>query len=115
MADDDWRESKLTWENSANLKASTGRVEKIADNFVTGTNGSADFVGHLTANQKSASVMLDVTDYLRKHKDKKVTFLLTREVRIDGENVDGEIAFASKEDAEHAPKLLLELSKRKRR
>ena len=56
--------------------------------------------------------MLDVTDFIRNHDDKKASFLLVREVQVGGEKVDGEIRFASKEDSEHAPKLLLELRKR---
>jgi len=56
--------------------------------------------------------LLDVTDFIRNHDDKKASFLLVREVQVGGEKVDGEIRFASKEDSEHAPKLLLELRKR---
>jgi len=113
VADDDWKESKLAWGNSANLKSSSAVVQKISDNFVSGINETAHFVGHLTANGDSKSLALDVTDFVRDHDDKQVTFLLVREVRIDGENVDSEVRFASKEDSKRAPKLLLELSKRR--
>lgn len=113
LDDDDWGESKITWENSANLKEAAGDARKISDNFVDGINETAHFVGHLTANKKSSSVFLDVTDFVRNHNDKKVTFLLAREVRIDGEKVDGEMAFASKEDSKRGPTLLLELNKRR--
>ena len=113
LTDDDWKQSKITWKSSANLKASSGTVKKISDNFVSGINETAEFVGHITANRASGVALLDVTDFVRNHADRKVTFLLAREIRIDGENVDGEMSFASKEDSERAPKLLLELGKRR--
>ena len=112
LTDDNWKQSKLTWKNSANLKSSTGAVQKISDNFISGINETAQFVGHITANRATGVALLDVTDFVRNHDNKKVTFLLAREVRIDGENVDGEMSFASKEDSERAPKLLLELGRR---
>ena len=113
LSDDKWKESNLTWKSSANLEASSGAVEKISDNFISGINETAHFVGHLTAGGKSGPVYLDVTDFVANDDNKEVTFLLVREARIDGEKVDSEVSFASKEDADRAPKLLIELNKRR--
>ena len=110
VADSAWSESDITWETAANLK-NTSASKKISDNFISGINETAEFVGHLSAHKNSDSAMLDVTDFVRNHEGRNVTFLLVREVRMEGENVDREIRFASKEDTKRAPKLWLELRK----
>jgi hypothetical protein len=57
---------------------------------------------------------IDVTSFLREHPDQELTFLIAREVRFDGENVDDDLTslqLASKErGTEPGPQLLLSLS-----
>ena len=112
LSNDNWKESDISWAGSGNLSESSGEIKKISDNFVSGFNESAEFVGHLTVNKKGGTVGLDVTDFLRQQEDQQVTFLIVREVRIDGERIDdsgSHLRFASKESGELGPKLLLDL------
>ena len=75
---------------------------------------TAHIVGHLTGIAASRMLSLDVTDFVRDHPDQEVTFLIAREVRYDGENVDDDLTslrLASKErGTDPGPQLLLTLS-----
>lgn len=110
---DSWDESTLTWNTATNLADTSGVANLIAHNFVEGINDTAEFVGHLTVDQSFQMVSLDVTDFLTAHPDDLVTFLIAREVRFDGENVDDSVShlrFASKDRAGNfGPQLLLDL------
>lgn len=110
---DDWDESTLTWNTATNLSDTSGVANLIAHNFVEGIGDTADFVGHLTVSQDFEQVSLDVTDFLLEHPDDSVTFLIAREVRYDGEDVDEEashLRFASKDrPGDFGPQLLIDL------
>ena len=110
---DGWDESTLTWNTATNLADTSGVANLIAHNFVEGINDTAEFVGHLTVDQDFQMVSVDVTDFLFAHPDDIVTFLIAREVRFDGENVDDSVShlrFASKDRAgDFGPRLLLDL------
>ena len=108
---DDWNETDLTWETAVNLDDTAGKVDEISHNFIDGINQTAHFVGHLSASERPGFVSVDVSEFVRNDDNQNVTFLLVREVRIDGENVDSEVRFASKENSAKGPKLLLELRK----
>ncbi|QDS97008.1 CBM96 family carbohydrate-binding protein [Adhaeretor mobilis] len=111
---DNWDESSITWAMTNNLFETTGTVTEIADNFITGVGDTAEFLGHLTLSQSFESVALDVTDFLQLNGDQQVNFLISREVRFDGEDVDrslGAIRFDSKDNSSGlGPQLLLSLS-----
>ena len=110
---DDWDEDTITWATTDNLLESTGTVTEIADNFLTGVGETAEFLGHLTVSQTFESISLDVTDFLEDHSGEQVQFLIAREVRVDGENVDrsvGAVRFDSKDNSSGlGPQLILEL------
>jgi hypothetical protein len=57
---------------------------------------------------------IDVTRFVRNHPNQEVTFLVAREVRVDGENVDDALAalrLASRENSTNpGPQLVLSLS-----
>lgn len=114
IVDDDWDESTIIWANAPNLAASVSNVSDIADNFIEEIGETATFVGHLTGRKPASDMMLDVTDFLREHPDQKVSFLVAREVRFEGENVDDDLTnlqLASKERLTNAgPQLLLFLA-----
>lgn len=101
IADDNWNESTITWNNAPNLKDSLGTaVDDISENFVDDIGNTAHILGHLTGIAASRTLLLDVTDFVREHPDQQITFLIAREVRFDGENVDDALAslrLASKE------------------
>ncbi len=110
---DDYDESTITFATTNNLGETLGGATEIADNFVTGLGETAEFVGHLTASQTLESITLDVTEFLLQNPGETVQFLIVREVRFDGENVDrsaGAIRFDSSENANGlGPQLFLEL------
>jgi len=58
--------------------------------------------------------MLDVTPFVQAHPDEQITFLIAREVRFDGENVDDSLTslkLSSKESGVDAgPQLILSLN-----
>ncbi|TWU27583.1 CBM96 family carbohydrate-binding protein [Bythopirellula polymerisocia] len=100
LLEDDWDEENINWHNAPNLGESTGVMDDISDNFVLDIGKSTSFVGHLTGRKENSEMLLNVTPFVRDHPDQQVTFLIVREVRFDGENVDDDLAalkLASKE------------------
>ena len=111
---DDFDEDVTTWATTNNLDNGTsGTATLIADNFVLGISDTAEFVGNLTVGQEFGAVSLDVTDFLLANPEQEVRFLIAREVRFDGENVDrsaGALRFDSQENSSGlGPQLILEL------
>ena len=135
----DFDEETVTWDSVSNLLSSDGDVNTIADNFVTGVSDTAEFLGHLTFGRDFETVSVDITDYLlanledlssELNQDGILRLLIAREVRFDGNDVDGDgifeeprdnidasiggIRFNSKDNTNDpdfaAPRLILELS-----
>lgn len=114
LANDNWSESTINWNNAPNLADSLGTaLDDISENFIENIGNSAHVVGHLTGIAASRQLSLDVTDFVRSHPDQQITFLIAREVRFDGENVDDTLTslrLASKERGTDAgPQLFLTL------
>jgi hypothetical protein len=118
IANDQWSEATINWNNAPNLGvfSGIGQVNDISQNFIEDVGGAATVLGHFTGTQTPRELMLDVTSFVKDHADREVTFLIAREVRYDGENVDGALTslkLASKESASDAgPQLLLSLGER---
>jgi hypothetical protein len=115
LTNDAWNESTINWNNAPNLADSNGTaLDDISENFIEGVGASAFFVGHFTGVASERDMAIDVTGFLREHPDQEVTFLVAREVRFDGENVDDDLTslqLASKErGTSPGPQLLLSLS-----
>jgi hypothetical protein len=118
LTSDSWNESTVTWNNAPNLGTGTGNdgsgaVTEIRDNFVEGLNSSADVIGQFTADGAEGAVMIDVAEFLRTQGDRIATFLLTRDVRFDGD-VDTSTEFFRFRTKEHGnvafrPELLLQI------
>lgn len=110
---DDWDADSVRWNNVDNLAESTGDATRIRDNFVAGVGQTAEFLGHLTFSDDTEDITLDVTDYVKQAAGQNIQFLVVREVRFDGENVDrafGATRFDSTENSSGmGPQLLLEL------
>ncbi len=109
-----WNEPTITWNNAPDLKDSlSAAVSSISDNFIDDIGNTAHFVGNLTGIASSRTLSIDVTDYVHDHPGQEITFLIAREVRFDGENVDDAITslqMASKErGTSPGPQLLLTL------
>jgi hypothetical protein len=111
---DDWDEASITWNNAPNLKDSLGTVNDISHNVVEGIGTTAEIVGHFTGVQTARELMFDVTPFVQSHPDQQITFLIAREVRFDGENVDDALTslrLDSKESgADPGPQLILSLN-----
>jgi hypothetical protein len=111
---DNWNEESITWNNAPNLAESLITVNDISHNFVEGVGTTAEIVGHFTGTQTQRELMLDVTPFVAAHPDQQISFLIAREVRFDGENVDDALTslrIDSKESATDAgPQLLLSLN-----
>ena len=110
---DDWDADSINWDDANNLADSNGGATLIRDNFVSGVGETAEFLGHLTFNGDTEDVTLEVTDYVRQAAGQNIQFLVVREVRFDGENVDrsaGATRFDSTENSSGmGPQLMLEL------
>jgi len=84
-------------------------VQQIADNYVLGAGQTAQIVGHLSADAAATRLMVDVTPFVRSSVDRRISFLIVREVRFDGDVDDvNYLRVASKEDGTAAgPALIL--------
>lgn len=114
LTNDNWNESSITWSTAPNLAATTSTaLSDISQNFITGEGTTAHIVGEVTGIAGARQLSIDVTDFVRNHPDQQITFLIAREVRFDGENVDDALTsldLASKErGAEPGPQLFLTL------
>ncbi len=115
LTSDAWNESTINWNNAPNLAdTTTTALDDISENFIEGIGFSAFFMGHFTGTSTERNLAIDVTKFLQDHPDQEVTFLVAREVRFDGENVDDDLTslqLASKErGTSSGPQLLLSLS-----
>lgn len=115
-AGDAWNEETINWNNAPNLgnTPGIGTVNDISQNFIEGIGSTAEIVGHFTGTLSERELMLDVTPFVQEHPDQQITFLIAREVRFDGENVDDaftSLMLASKERVDDAgPQLILSLN-----
>ena len=115
LTNNNWNESTITWNNAPNLKDSLGTaVDSISENFIDDVGITAQIVGELTGIATSRQLSFDVSAFVREHPDQEVTFLIAREVRFNGENVDDALTslrLASKErGTEPGPQLFLTLA-----
>jgi hypothetical protein len=116
ITNDNWKESTITWNTAPNLSTSTSTntaINDISENFITGIGSTAHIVGELTGVAAGRLMSIDVSDFVRGHPDQQLSFLVTREVRWDGENVDDALTslqMASKErGTDPGPQLFLTL------
>lgn len=114
ILDDDWDDATITWNTAPNLNDGLGSMDDISHNFIEDIGGSASIVGHLTGTAGEEEILLDVTNFVLDHPDEGITFLIAREVRFDGENVDDALTslkLSSKERVGDAgPQLMLTLN-----
>jgi hypothetical protein len=115
LTNDNWNESTITWNTAPNLASTTSTtLNDISQNFITGEGATAHIVGELTGVATARQMSIDVTDFVREHADQQITFMIAREVRFDGENVDDALTsldLASKErGTAPGPQLFLTLA-----
>ncbi len=115
LTDNNWDEATITWNTAPNLSASNSTsLNDISQNFITDIGNTAHIVGELTAVATARQMSIDVTDFVRNHPDEQITFLIAREVRFDGENVDDSLTslqLASRQrGTDPGPQLFMTLS-----
>jgi hypothetical protein len=79
LLDDGWEEASLTWNNAPDLDAAAGKMRNVGI--------SAFPVGILTIGADGYG-RVDVTEFVRKHPDRQITFVLVREHRFAADRSD---------------------------
>jgi hypothetical protein len=96
IAGSKWKGDPINWQNAPCLNDSVALAEEV---------GTACFVaGELTMNARPDYHYLDVTDVVKKHASKGLSFMLIREGREPGDDYDkGRFASISSIKSKHAP------------
>nr|WP_302831273.1 DNRLRE domain-containing protein [uncultured Bacteroides sp.] len=75
-----WDENSLNWNNAPNLDKEQVRI--------TGVGNTAHVAGEIVVGGNSSCHQLDVTSLIRSCKRKEITFVLIRELRHSGDDLD---------------------------
>lgn len=114
IMDDDWDDATITWNTAPNLGDGLGAMNDISHNFIEDIGASASIVGHFTGTAGEEEMLLDVTKFVQDHPDQGLTFLIAREVRFDGENIDDALTSLKLSSRERVgdvgPQLMLSLN-----
>ena len=104
LADDKWEETEIT---AANAPAINRTVSAVRSGVISVESPPT---GHLSFTKNAGFSEIDVTYFLKDHKDDVVTFLLIRELRWPGENTDfaGAKITAREGDKEQVPRLQIQ-------
>lgn len=94
-----WNQSTIRWANAPNLRQHVSPGASFTNNFVTGSGESAWLLGQITASGTTPQEKtLDVTQFVRAHPGREITFLIAREVRLSGDAQDDDgLSFVSLE------------------
>lgn len=76
----DWDENSLNWNNAPNLDKK--------QMYITHVGTTAHVAGEIVVNENASYHQLDVTELVRKCKQKEITFVLIRELRQLGDDSD---------------------------
>lgn len=76
----DWNEASLNWNNAPNLDREQMRITQVGS--------SAHVAGEIVVDKNASYHQLDVTELIRKCKQKEITFVLIREIRQLGDDSD---------------------------
>lgn len=82
LADDSWQELQLTADNAPAICRTVSATKRGAITL------SSPPVGHLSFTDRGVFSEIDVTNFVREHADKELTFLLIRELKWPGEDTD---------------------------
>ena len=104
LVDDKWEEMQITGENAPAVCRTVSAVR----GGVISTESPP--TGHMSFTNKAGYSEIDVTYFLKDHKDEELTFLLIRELRWPGENTNlASAKITSREgDKEQAPRLQIQ-------
>jgi len=95
-----WDQQKINWNNAPLLDSKKALIKEV---------GQKAFVaGELAFTNQNQDHMLDVTDLVRKHAGKGITFVLVRETRQLGDDEDkGKTIFINSLETNNRPELLI--------
>ena len=104
LVDDQWEEMQITGENAP----AVCRIVSAVRGGVISTESPP--TGHMSFTKKAGYSEIDVTYFLKDHKDEELTFLLIRELRWPGENTNlASAKITSREgDKEQPPRLQIQ-------
>ena len=100
MPADEWQQEKITWSTAPQLD------DKEA--LIKGVGQKAFVAGELAMNHTKAVHYLDVTDLVKRHSGRSITFALVRETRQLGDDTDkGKKILISSSESDQRPELLI--------
>jgi hypothetical protein len=102
LLNDTWTETGITWSNAPGLAGTT-------DARLTGVGTDASPLGMLTYDNATNEFAVDVTDFVRRHPDADVSFVLLREPRFAGDADAGRVRLNTREAAGGQPRLSVSL------
>jgi hypothetical protein len=104
LVDDQWEEMGIT---AANAPAINRTVSAVRSGVISVESPPT---GHMSLSKNAGFSEIDVTYFLKDHKDDVVTFLLIRELRWPGENTDfsGAQLTSREGDKEQVPRLQIQ-------
>ncbi len=104
LADDRWEEMGIT---AANAPAVNRTVSAVRSGVISVESPPT---GHMSFTRNAGFSEIDVSHFLKNHKDDEVTFLLIRELRWPGENTNFSSAILSSREGnkEQAPRLQIQ-------
>jgi hypothetical protein len=98
ILNDSWTESGISWITAPDLSATDAKMTNV---------GSDAFpVGHLTFDGTQSTAMLDVTDFVQRHPDLVLSFVLVREQTFAGDEDNNRIDLSLRESGD-APQLIV--------
>jgi hypothetical protein len=100
MPADEWQQEKLTWKTAPQLD------DKEA--LIKGVGQKAFVAGELAMDNHKRYHYLDVTDLVKRHGGRSITFALVRETRQLGDDIDkGRTVLISSSESDRPPELLI--------
>ena len=82
MVEDDWKELEMNAKNAPGVYNTVSAVRRGIASI------EAPPVGHMSFTNQPGFSEIDVTNFVKEHKDQELTFLLIRELKLPDENTD---------------------------
>jgi hypothetical protein len=98
ILNDSWSETGIAWITAPDLSSTDAKITNV------GTDAFP--VGHLTFDGTQSAAMLDVTDFVRRHPDLVLSFVLVREQTFTGDEDNNRIDLSLRESG-NAPQLIV--------
>ncbi len=98
ILNDSWTENGISWITAPDLSSTDSKMLNV------GTDAFP--VGHLTFDGPQSTAMLDVTDFVRRHPDLVLSFVLVREQTFTGDEDNNRVDLSMRESGD-APQLIV--------